>query len=640
MSSVCAVWVRGDCTPPSRLLTAMQAAQAAYGPDRTFQWCDSELALGGNLLRLLPEDQNDDASLWSRDGRHCMVADVRLDNRSDLVRELHLSTTELLTDSTILLAAWQRWEEQCLDHVLGSFAFVVWTPSSRRLFAARDHAGDRPLCFHAGPGFFAVASLPKGVLALPGVNQGLDRERIVEALILALPGPRRTFYQGVEQLPMGHCVRVTPDAVHVRRYWSPVNGKPVRFQRDADYPEAMRELLDRATEARLRSTRPIGAHLSAGLDSSSVAVSAALELARRGQRLTAFTAVPRPGFQGVGFHGRLPDEGPAAADVVGMHPNMDHVLVDAAGQDLVALLRSQSELVDEPVQNGINTLWISAIAQQAQSRGLGVLLQGPRGNATISYNGFEGLSRMFRSGRWLRLLGTIRRMRANGMTSWRQGAWLATDGLLPRALSLRLQKAQDFTLAYSAANPQLLQGLNLRQRMIDEFFPDSTDLAAAQTVFYERFDYGTYNAEFRASYGLDTRDPTCDKRLFDFCYNIPIEQYLVGSVHRSLVRRAMVGRLPAETLKRSIRGQQGADWYVSMRDNIDALRAQAPAIDASPIARQMLDLPRMHHLLNTFPQDGLEQLETSQSYGDALCRFISFGLFFARQDQLTQTPLE
>ena len=634
MSSICAVWVRDGNATSAPLLASMQKAQQVYGPEHAFEWAGDRIALGGNLLSLLPEDVNDSQPLWSEDRRHCLVADVRLDNRDDLARELGLTAPELLSDSAILFAAWQRWEESCLDHLLGAFAFAVWTPSLQRLFAARDHAGNRPLHFHAGPGLFALSTMPKGVLALPGVNQGLDRERVIEALILANPGARRTFYHGVERLPMGHSLRVTPDRVDIRRYWNPVNGKPVRYAKDSDYPEAMRELLDRATAARMRSTRPIGAQLSAGLDSSSVAASAALQLAARGERLTAFTAVPRSGFLGKGFHGRIPDEGPGAADVARLYPNIDHVLVDSSGQDLVALLRTISRLIDEPVQNGINILWSSAIYQQAKSRGLGVLLSGVRGNSTISFNGFEALPRMFRSGRWLKLARTVYKMRANGMTSWRQGASLATDGLLPRALSLRLQRAHNFTFAYSAGNPQLLEGLNLRERIFGEFFPNTSDLPAAQTAFLERFDYGSYNAEFQAFTGLDIRDPTCDKRLFDFCYNIPIEQYLVGNVHRSLVRRAMAGRLPEATLNRAIRGQQGADWYLSMRDNIAALRDQAPAIDASPTAREMLDLPRMHHLLDTFPDDGLEKMETSQSYGDALCRFISFGTFFARQDQL------
>ena len=81
-----------------------------------------------------------------------------------------------------------------------------------------------------------------------------------------------------------------------------------------------------------------------------------------------------------------------------------------------------------------------------------------------------------------------------------------------------------------------------------------------------RFDYGTYNAAFRALGGFDVRDPTADKRVFEFCYAIPREQYLVGGIDRSLVRRAMRGRLPASTLTRTMRGQQGADWYLSMKD--------------------------------------------------------------------------
>ncbi len=81
-----------------------------------------------------------------------LVADIRLDNRDELVQKLDLSNhqTTAMADSDLLLAAWQRWQEQCVEHLSGAFSFAVWNQQDQHLFLARDHTGERPLCYLCG----------------------------------------------------------------------------------------------------------------------------------------------------------------------------------------------------------------------------------------------------------------------------------------------------------------------------------------------------------------------------------------------------------------------------------------------------------------------------------------------------------
>ena len=94
------------------------------------------------------------------------------------------------------------------------------------------------------------------------------------------------------------CTSMRDGAITQHRYWSPDDIKPVRFRSDQDYADGLRECLDVAVRRQMRSAHPIGCLLSGGLDSSSVAVLAARALAEKNQRLTAFTGVPRRGFDG------------------------------------------------------------------------------------------------------------------------------------------------------------------------------------------------------------------------------------------------------------------------------------------------------------------------------------------------------
>ncbi len=637
MSSICAVWSEASEPPAGVLVERMLDAQAMYGPMRRFAWVGErgeQVALGGNLMHLLPEDEFDRQPLWSADRTACMVADVRLDNRAELARELALTAADRTADSEMLLAAWVRWGEGCLEHVIGAFAFAVWMPGRRELFAARDHVGERPLFYHRAKDFFALASMPKGLLALPGVYRGFDEGRMVDHLAISHPDWTKSFFTGVERVPLGHKLRVRPGSFECVPYWHPCDAKPTVYKRDEEYVEALLEIFDRATEARLRSPREIGTQLSAGLDSSSVAAAAARLLAAQGRRLTAFTSVPRRnGFRGRGIPGRLVYEAEGAADVAGMYPNMNHVLVDSEGYDLLEDMKAWTEAMDEPAMNGINLLWISAILAEGQRRGIGVMLQGVYGNATISADGWEAMTRFFRQGRWTRLFSLANNARNRGERSFKASFLTATNGLLPMWLRRQIKPgAKHVSMDYTAIHPQLTAKHGVVEKTFERLHAGQPDLKTMRARFFERFDWAPLNLAMQARSGIDPRDPCGDKRVFEFCFSVPVEQYVAGGQSRSLVRRAMQGRLPEATLARTIRGQQGADWYLTVAEALPGFRAELAKIAESKLAQYYLDVPRMQRLVETWPESGHEGDEITDGWNYALTRGVTVGAFLRRHE--------
>lgn len=637
MSAISAVWKQGSEPPPRVLAETMLDAQAMYGGYRRFLWSDDRVALGGDMMHLLPEDIHDRQPLWTEDRSACLVADVRLDNRTDLVRELHLTQPEELADSAILLAAWQRWGGECLHHILGGFAFAVWTPARQELFAARDHTGERPLFYHRGQhrgqDFFALASMPKGLLALPGVYRGFDEERMVQALILSHPDWRRSYFEGVERVPLAHFVRFRPDHFECTPYWHACEAKPTRFKRDQEYVDALLDILDKATTARLRTPRNVGCQLSAGLDSSSVMATAARLLLPQGKRMTAFTSVPRPGYNGKSLPNRIPDEGPAAAEAAAFHPNVDHVRIDSAGYDLVADMKSWTDAMDEPAQNCVNLLWISAIMAEAKRRDVGVMLHGLSGNATVSADGWEALTVYFRTGRWIKMARFANALRNAHEVSFRNAGLLATEGLIPFWMKRRLKPgARTLNLDYSPVHPDLVEKHHLMERAIEKRLGGVPDIQTQRARFFERFDPAPLNSATRARAGLDKRDPIGDKRVFEYCFSVPIEQYAAGQQSRSLIRRAMKGRLPESTRMRSTRGQQGADWYITVAEALPSLRRELPILAESPLARRYIDLPRMNTLIDTWPEAEHETSRVQESWNFALTRGISLGYMLRSRD--------
>ena len=223
----------------------MLAAQEIYGPHDERRWSGAFVAMGRRLFRLLPEDRFDRQPLLSADGNLVLVADVRLDNRDELGLALSLGAcgAAQLCDAAILLKALERWGEAALDRIVGDFAFALWNARERRLLLARDFLGQRPLHFHRGGGFFAFATMPKGLHALPDIPYGPDEQAVAEFVTLIPEGGGRSFFRDVSAVEPGHVLRVSPGGHETRRYWNPSRAGLARPDGE-DFVEGVRHHLD------------------------------------------------------------------------------------------------------------------------------------------------------------------------------------------------------------------------------------------------------------------------------------------------------------------------------------------------------------------------------------------------------------
>src|SRR5690349_3439820 len=124
----------------------MLAALAQRGPDGAGQWIAGAAGLGQRMLWTTPESLHESQPLRNRRGDLVLTTDARLDNRPELIAALGLGNRPpgQLSDGELLLAAYERWGEQCPGHLLGDFAFAIWDERRRILFAARDHLGIKP----------------------------------------------------------------------------------------------------------------------------------------------------------------------------------------------------------------------------------------------------------------------------------------------------------------------------------------------------------------------------------------------------------------------------------------------------------------------------------------------------------------
>jgi asparagine synthase (glutamine-hydrolysing) len=166
------------------------------------------------------------------------------------------------SDTEVILHLYEEKGPACVRELDGMFAFAVWDPGKRTLFAARDRLGKKPFVYRHEGGRFQFAS---ELAALDG-PKAIDRAALEHYLAFSyIPAPL-TIYQGVRKLPPGHTLTFDGATVRTERYWEP-KLEP-KEQSEAEAAEAVAQALSAAVKKRLVADVPVGAFLSGGIDSS------------------------------------------------------------------------------------------------------------------------------------------------------------------------------------------------------------------------------------------------------------------------------------------------------------------------------------------------------------------------------------
>ena len=629
--------VRHDQGPVDRgALERMLNVLTPYGSDA--QHCRPMASAGfvRTLLRSSPEDALDQQPCIDADSGWTLVFDGRIDNREELAAALELDLARLraMADSELVLHAWRRWQRGCLPRLLGDFALAAWQPRERQLVLARDYLGTRPLLWHQGEGFLAFASLPKALFAIPGVPRELSEEGLHDFLCL-LPLPAgKTLYRNIRRVMPGQCLVVEDGRPRTETWYRLDARSELRLPRDEDYVQALNEHLERAVARRLRAIGPVGSELSSGFDSSTVTAVAAAQLASRGERLLAFTSVPREGFNERTRPGTHGDEGPGARAVAAMYPNIDHILVHSEGISPMQDLDLNIEAHDRPMLNICNAVWVERMRRQAAQRGVRVLLNAAMGNMSISHDGHTLLPALFGRGRWLRwrreALGL---KRALPYLTWRRLLAQSASPWVPQPLWSRWRawRGGGWRLAdYSAVNPEFMAQMDTdaraRRAGIDLTYRSEPDSRAQRIRTLHLVDFGEYSLSVNRL-GLESRDPAADRELVEFCLSVPETQYLRDGQFRWLLRRTMAGRLPQEVLDCQTQGLQGADWHETVTADLPRIREELERLAAHPSAGRYLDLPALKVSLDDWPEDGWHRVSTERRYRLKLLRGLSAGAF-------------
>ncbi len=616
-------------------LGLMSMALADHGADTHNIWTQGPVGLGQRLMRFTPQDSFERQPLVSADKSRVLISDARIDNRDELMSGFEFQNADSggsylksqIPDSALILRAYETWGADCVGHLVGVFAFAIWDARTQTLFAARSPIVAPSLVYYASPQVFAFATMPSGLHALAGVPRALDEQRLADSLAHLGGYSQATLYRDISRLPTGHRLIAGRNGTKIENYWRPDLKREFRFARDEECWGAFNDLFARIVGDYLRSLTPVAVQMSGGLDSSAVAVTAARLLQAHGERLTAFTEVPRAGFAGAVIGGRYADETLFVRAIAEMYSNLDLNLVRTDGQTFLSDLDCMFAHLQAPFRNTSNRVWIEAILQQTSQLGMRVLLDGVQGNLTMSWNGSGLIPELIRSGKWasaFRQAGALARhypsssalrmlMSQGILPLLPDPLWLAVDWVRhPESRAAQPWFADsvihpDFAAAQRVAERAREKNNALRFRPIGD----------SRQVRYEALanqDFGAYLSAYRAMYGVDMRTPSADVRLAEFCLALSEDQYLRDGESRRLIRRGMAERLPTVVLANQQRGLQAADWFerlVGARPQIAETLAQ---LEQSELARRVLDLKRMRQMFEQMPSDEVGDFKAISDY--------------------------
>jgi asparagine synthase (glutamine-hydrolysing) len=268
------------------------------GPDEQNSWFspNGRTALGHARLNII-DPETGTQPIAGEDVKLLIIVKGEFYDYERITRELESRGHRFRTrsDSEIALHLYQEMGAECLEHLRGEFAFVIWDEENETLFAARDRFGIKPLFYVEDASGLRISSEVKALFAA-GVPAAWDHESVFQNLFFSFDQDR-TLFKNIRQLPPGHYLTAKRGNVAIRRYWDvdyPKANAPTAHTSEAECIENVRDLLDESVRLRMRADVPVSCYLSGGVDSSSV-----LGIASRYSegRFTAFTiAFDHPDF--------------------------------------------------------------------------------------------------------------------------------------------------------------------------------------------------------------------------------------------------------------------------------------------------------------------------------------------------------
>jgi asparagine synthase (glutamine-hydrolysing) len=535
------------------LVETMRDTMTHRGPDDRGAWLsdDGRVGFGHRRLAIIDLSPKGHQPMLSRFGNACLTFNGEIYNYLDLRAELQRRgyAFDSESDTEVLLAAYAEWDTDCLRRLNGMFAFAIHDSAKKRLFVARDRAGEKPMFYRHANATFAFASELKALMADPSMPRRVDLDALKHNFAFGYVDGERCMLEGVRKLPAAHALtyELENDSVRVWPYWQlpepSTNGEVVSPRRAEELVDELEALLKDSVRRQLMADVPVGILLSGGVDSSLVTAMAANVSSRPVKTFTV--SFPGHGAYDEAHHARL----------VAQHFGTEHheLVGEAASVDLLPKLAAQ---YDEPMADSsmLPTYLVSKLIRR---------------DATVALGG-DGGDELFGGYMHHAWVQRQQRVRAWLPRPLRRAIGGAASALMPVGM-----KGRNWLVGFTADLAQSIAWVNIyfdgktRARLLGPvwkqlgtaaFAPEIGKMALCDDELSPlqqttRVDFLTYLPDDilvkvdRASMltSLEVRAPFLDYRVIEFAYGrVPDSLRATESGRKLLLRRLAARVLPPE----------------------------------------------------------------------------------------------
>lgn len=521
------------------------------GPDNQQHIEEENFAMAHARLSIIDLSAQSNQPFASQDKRFTIVFNGEIFNyrslREDLKKEGHTFFTE--GDVEVLVNLYREYGANCLDKLLGFFAFAIYDRQQKTFFAARDRFGVKPFYFYHNADYFACSSEMRPLKYISGINE-IDRTALYTYLQLTYTPEKLGMLEGIHKLEPGHFISIENGQAKIQKYYSVE--VPGTYEAVGDAGKKFLSLLDEAVEARMVSDVPVGSFLSGGIDSSVITALAAT----KNKSLKTFS---------VGFEGDTHFDESKYAEIVAKKYKTDHhtfhLTEEEAGSEIENFLNS----IDEPFadSSAFNVYLLSKKTKQHVK----VVLSGDGADELFAGYNKHRAEWMVRHQRMKTVLlknsaalgkiipssrNTSFSNKARQLQRFASGARLSAPQRYWRWACFYEEKKAMHLLQLNATEKQRFD--KIKKHYIENISSDFNSVLLADVNMVLASDMLVKVDRMSMAHGLEVRNPFLDHRLVEFAFSIEARRKIDSTTQKKIIKESCAHLLPPEILHRKKHG--------------------------------------------------------------------------------------
>ena len=539
------------------------------------------------------------------------------------------------SDAALYAAVYRKLGDACDASIIGEYAAIQWFPQERKLRLSRSPLRAPPLHFWRQGERIVVASLPRSIFAA-GAAERIDPSRIADAAIFNLGDGTGSYYAGLSRVACGSWQVHSASGEETRQWWSLDGLSKTKLESDTDCVAAITQAFHRAAHANLSDVQQPAVSLSGGLDSQATA-SFALEAIPENSHLRSYTSTPIAEWLPKRQADLEYDESERVRAFAAMHSRLDPQFLTGGKGALSEASERLTLLAGWPVFNAMNMHWIDAIYRQAGRDGCDAILAGDMGDAGFSFDGHGAYPAWLRRGRLGHILRELRAS-PDAMPLWRKAISQALMPFLSPASRRKIdvwrgryQSPFDSWCPLDPENPVVRDAIERAAQAGHDIdlYPRTDSTKARSAIMAGTLSEGPeFALGLRLHYGIETRDLTAFRPLFELCASLPDEMFLRDGIPRWIARKVLDGRVPDAVAWGRETAIQSADYLGRVAQDRETLTERLAQSGSQSAASEMIDLERLRAYVasNQGPSSGggrhWLRMTCAVPRGLALARFV------------------